>query len=114
MALELADIFRRCGRAYRQNYAEKLLPSHRQAMLAIGRCRTDTLGGQVFVCPACGERVYAYHSYRNRHCLKCQHERTHTWLVLQRTLLMPVPYFMLTFTLPEELRCLECQNQILI
>jgi len=111
VALELADIFRQYGAAYRQKYTDRLLPSHRQAMLAIERCRTDALGGQVFVCPACGESVYAYHSCRNRHCPKCQHERTQAWLELQRALLLPVPYFMLTFTLPEEFRRLARQNQ---
>ena len=114
MALELADIFRQYGSAYRQKYAAHLLPSHRQAMLAIERCRTESLGGQVFSCPSCGEARYSYHSCRNRHCPKCQHERTEEWLNLQRDLLLPVPYFMLTFTLPEELRTLARQNQKLL
>lgn len=111
MALELADIFRRYGTDYRRKYADKILPSHRQTMLAIENCRTASLGGQVFTCPACGETRYAYHSCRNRHCPKCQHERTEEWLNLQRDLLLRVPYFMLTFTLPEELRNLARQNQ---
>ncbi len=111
MAVELADIFRQYGSEYRQKYAAHLLPSHRQTMLAIERCRTEALGGQVFVCPSCGETHYSYHSCRNRHCPKCQHERTEAWLNLQRDLLLPVPYFMLTFTLPEQLRSLARQNQ---
>jgi len=111
MAVELADIFRQYGSEYRLKYADRLLPSHRQAMLAIERCRTESLGGQVFACPSCGETRYSYHSCRNRHCPKCQHERTEEWLDLQRDLLLPVPYFMLTFTLPEELRNLTRQNQ---
>lgn len=111
VALELADIFRQYGTDYRQKYADRLLPSHRQAMLAIERCRTESLGGQVFACPSCGKTCYSYHSCRNRHCPKCQHERTEAWLHLQRDLLLPVPYFMLTFTLPEELRNLSRQNQ---
>ena len=111
MAVELADIFRQYGSEYRQKYADRILPSHRQAMLAIERCRTESLGGQVFACPSCGETRYSYHSCRNRHCPKCQHERTEAWLDLQRDLLLPVPYFMLTFTLPEELRSLARQNQ---
>lgn len=111
MALELADIFRQYGADYRQKYADRLLPSHRQAMLAIERCRTEALGGQVFACPACGQTRYSYHSCRNRHCPKCQQERAEDWLNLQRDLLLPVPYFMLTFTLPAELRNLARQNQ---
>ena len=100
MALELADIFRQYGPAYRQKCANKLLPSHRQAMRAIERCRTEALGGQVYHCPSCGETRYSYHSCRNRHCPKCQTENAQRWLEQQQMLLLPVPYFLLTFTLP--------------
>ena len=64
MALELADIFRQYAPAYRQKYAAYLLPSHRRAMRAIERCRTEALGGQVFACQTCGEVRYSYHSSR--------------------------------------------------
>ena len=114
MALELADIFREFGAAYRQKYADKLLPSHRQAMWAIEHCRTEILGGQVYGCVACQEFQYSYHSCRNRHCPKCQHEQTQAWLEVQKELLLPVPYFLLTFTLPAELRELARGNQRLI
>jgi hypothetical protein len=114
VGLELADIFRQYGPAYRQKYAAHLLPSHRQAMRAIERCRTQALGGQVFACPACGEVCYSYHSCRNRHCPKCQHQQTQAWLEVQQGLLLPVPYFLLTFTLPSELRHIASQNQKLI
>lgn len=114
MALELADILREYGAAYRQKYASKLLPSHRQAMLAIERCRTPLLGGRVYHCVSCQEFQFSYHSCRNRHCPKCQHEQTQDWLEVQRELLLPVPYFMLTFTLPSELRELARSNQKLI
>jgi hypothetical protein len=111
LAIELANIFRRYGADYRRKYAIKILPSQHQAMRAIENCRTESLGGQVFSCPACGETRYSYHSCRNRHCPKCQHERTEEWLNLQHDLLLPVPYFMVTFTLPEQLRNLARQNQ---
>ena len=114
MGLELADIFRQYGPAYRQKHAAHLLPSHRQAMRAIERCRTQALGGQVFACPACGEVRYSYHSCRNRHCPKCQHQQTQDWLEFQQGLLLPVPYFLLTFTLPSQLRQLASHNQKLI
>ncbi len=114
MALELGDILRTYGAGYRHKYAEKLLPSHRQAMLAIERCRTSALGGQVYGCTSCHEFQYSYHSCRNRHCPKCQHEQTQAWLDVQRELLLPVSYFMLTFTLPAELRELARCNQKLI
>ena len=103
MALELADIFRQYGPAYRQKYADQILPSHRQAMRAIEQCRTEVLGGQVYACPECGEVQYSYHSCRNRHCPKCQNEKAQEWLEAQQDLLLPVPYFMLTFTLPAAL-----------
>jgi hypothetical protein len=114
VGLELADIFRQYAPAYRQKYAARLLPSHRQAMRAIERCRTQALGGQVFACPACGEVRYSYHSCRNRNCPKCQHQQTQAWLEVQQGLLLSVPYFLLTFTLPSELRLLASQNQKLI
>lgn len=111
MALELAEIFRAYGAAYRQKYADKLLPSQRQAMRAIEQCRTEALGGQVFGCAECGEVRYSYHSCRNRHCPKCQHQQTQAWLETQLGLLLNAPYFMLTFTLPAELRLLASRNQ---
>lgn len=110
MALELADIFRKYGAAYRAKYADKLLPSHLQAMRAIENCRTEALGGQLYGCYSCQEFQYSYHSCRNRHCPKCQHELTQNWLEVQKELLLPVPYFMLTFTLPSELRELVRRN----
>jgi hypothetical protein len=114
VGLELADIFRQYGPAYRQKYAARLLPSHYQAMRAIEHCRTEALGGQVFACPACGEVRYSYHSCRNRSCPKCQQQQTQAWLEVQKGLLLAVPYFFLTFTLPSELRPLARSNQKLI
>lgn len=111
MGLELADIVREYGTAYRQKYADRLLSSHHQAMWAIEHCRTETLGGQVYGCTTCQEFQYSYHSCRNRHCPKCQHEQTQDWLEVQRELLLPVQYFFLTFTLPSELRMLVRNNQ---
>jgi hypothetical protein len=111
MALELAEIFRAYGAAYRQKYADKLLPSQRQAMRAIEQCRTEALGGQVFGCAECGEVRYSYHSCRNRHCPKCQHQQTQAWLETQLGLLLTAPYCMLTFPLPAELRLLASRNQ---
>ena len=114
MALELADIFRQYGPAYRQKYASRMPASHLKAMRAIEQCRTEALGGQVYHCPNCEQVQYSYHSCRNRHCPKCQHEQTEEWLTLQRELLLPVPYFLLTFTLPAQLRQITSQNQKLI
>jgi hypothetical protein len=111
MGLELADLFQAYGAGYRKKYADKLLPSHRLAMWAIEHCRTERMGGQVYGCPTCQEFQYSYHSCRNRHCPKCQHEQTQNWLQVQQELLLPVPYFFLTFTLPSQLRPLVRAHQ---
>jgi hypothetical protein len=108
---ELADIFRIYGPAYRAKFGSKMLPSHRRAMRAIERCRTPALGGHVYTCPDCHETVYHYHSCRNRHCPKCQHENAQRWLEQQYELQLPVPYFLLTFTLPSPLRPFARRHQ---
>jgi hypothetical protein len=100
VALELADIFRQYGPAYRQKYASRIPATHLKAMRAIEQCRTEALGGQVYRCPNCAQVQYSYHSCRNRHCPKCQNENAQSWLERQQDLLLPVPYFLLTFTLP--------------
>src|SRR5437016_5974278 len=102
--LELAEIFRRHGPASRTKFADRMLPSHLAAMAAIEQCRTDALGGHLYQCAACGEREDSYHSCKNRHGPKCQNDAATRWLAQQRTLLLPVPYFLVTFTLPEALR----------
>src|SRR5512147_532950 len=104
VALELADIFRQYGPAYRQKYASRMPSSHFKAMRAIEQCRTPALGGQVYRCPNCEQAQYSYHSCRNRHCPKCQNENAQAWLEQQQAMLLPVPYFLLTFTLPAGLR----------
>jgi hypothetical protein len=111
---ELADIFRQHGTAYLTKFAERILPSHRQAMRAILNCRTEVLGGHVYHCDDCGEDRYSYHSCRNRHCPKCQYEAAEEWLNRKQEMLMPVPYFLLTFTLPAKLRDLVRRHQSLL
>jgi hypothetical protein len=111
---ELADVFHRYGPQYRAKYGDKILPSHRQAMRDIERCRTPALGGHVYECPDCGETHYLYHSCRNRHCPKCQNDKAQQWLEKQQDLLLPVPYFLLTFTLPSELREVARSRQKLV
>jgi len=112
--VELAEIFRRHGPAYRAKYKDRMLPSHLAAMAAIEQCRTETLGGHVYQCTDCGEWAYRYHSCQNRHCPKCQHAAATQWLEKQRALLLPVPYFLVTFTLPEELRPAARAHQTLM
>jgi len=112
--LEVADIFRLHGPAYRQQYATRLLPSHRRAMQDIEQCRTATLGGQLYFCTQCQAQRYSYHSCKNRHCPKCGNEQANQWLQAQQSLLLPIPYFFITFTLPQELRPLARSNQKLL
>ena len=107
--LEVADIFRRHGAAYRAQY--QLLPSQQRAMRDIEACRTAYFGGHLKQCDHCGRQVYAYHSCRNRHCPKCHGDQTKRWLAQQQTRLLPCPYFLVTFTLPAELRPLAFANQ---
>ncbi|NTU80282.1 MAG: hypothetical protein HGA45_13055 [Chloroflexales bacterium] len=108
--LTLGDVFRRYGPTYRASHGAQLSSAQRQAMLAIEQCRTVALGGHVYACPDCHTLRYSYHSCRNRHCPTCQQEATQAWLAQQQALLLPLPYFLVTFTLPAELRPLARRN----
>ena len=112
--LELADIFRKYGPAYRAKYGERMLPSHKKALDDIAACRTNVMGGHVYYCDACEESVYAYHSCGNRHCPKCGNERADKWRDKQMQKLLPVKYFLVTCTLPHTLNNIARSNQKLI
>jgi hypothetical protein len=109
--LEVADIFRLHGAAHRARFGDRLRPSQKRAMRDIEGCRTAYFGGHLKQCDHCGRRVFAYHSCRNRHCPKCHREQTERWLEKQRARLLPCRYFLLTFTLPSELRSLARAHQ---
>jgi hypothetical protein len=109
--IEIAEIFRRYGPPYRAKFGERMPPSHQRAMRDIEQCRTEALGGHVYYCDQCEAAVYSYHSCKNRHCPKCQNEAAQHWLEEQQDLLLPVPYFLVTFTLPEGLRAVVRSNQ---
>ena len=109
--IEMAELFHRYGPRYRAKFGEQMPPSHRRAMTAIEQCRTETFGGHVYYCEACDEALYSYHSCKNRHCPKCQNETAQQWLLRQHELLLPTPYFMVTFTLPADLKQLARSNQ---
>ena len=102
--ITLGDIFRRYGPQYRARYGHHMSADQHVALHAIEQCRTEALGGHVYTCPSCQTTRYSYHSCRNRHCPTCQHQATQAWLAEQQGLLLPVPYFLVTFTLPSELR----------
>ena len=109
--LELAEIFRLHGPEYRAKFSVRMLPSHLRAMQDIELCRTESLGGQVYYCAQCAAQRYSYHSCKNRHCPKCQNEQANEWLQAQQSLLLPTHHFLVTFTLPAELRALARSNQ---
>jgi hypothetical protein len=109
--LEVADIFRLHGPEYRSQFGKQMLPSHRRAMQDIETCRTASLGGQLYYCAQCDEQRYSYHSCKNRHCPKCQNDQANDWLQEQQSLLLPIAHFLVTFTLPAQLRALARSNQ---
>jgi hypothetical protein len=109
--MELADIFHRYGSQYREKFGQRLPFRHRQAMADIEQCRTEAFGGHILSCETCHETRYSYHSCKNRHCPKCQNETAQQWLLNQQALLLPLPHFMVTFTLPAELRPVARSHQ---
>jgi Putative transposase/Transposase zinc-binding domain len=112
--ITLGDIFREYGAAYRAQFGERMVPSQHAAMHAIEACRTEAMGGHIYTCPNCATTRYSYHSCRNRHCPRCQHDAAQSWLEHQHQLLLPVPYFLVTFTLPAHLRDVAYRHQRLL
>jgi len=112
--LELADIVRAYGPAYRATYGDRMLPSHTKALEDIAHCRTAALGGEVYWCPQCEDYLYSYHSCDNRHCPKCESDRADHWRDRQLDHLLPVPYFLVTCTLPHTLNPLARSHQKLV
>jgi hypothetical protein len=111
--LEVADIFRDHGPAWREANRGHVSLDQLKVMSAIERCRTAALGGHVARCEnaACGHTVVAYNSCRNRHCPKCQAAASREWLAEREAELLPVPYFHVVYTLPAELRDIAWQNK---
>jgi hypothetical protein len=114
--LEVADIFRAHGPAWRDANRGHVGLGQLKVMSAIERCRTAALGGHVARCAndACGHTVISYNSCRDRHCPKCQAAASRQWLAERRAELLPVPYFHVVFTLPAQLRDLAYQNKGLV
>ena len=110
--LEVADVFRAHGEAYRRTRV--LTPQQARAMRAIESCRTAALGGHLEVCDTCAFERPAYNSCRNRHCPKCQARAQAAWVEKHVARLLPTHYFHVVFTLPEELRGLVHRNRRLL
>jgi hypothetical protein len=112
--LELAEIVTAYGDAYRARYGDRMLPSHWQALWDIEHCRTALMGGDLYWCDQCQAYVYSYHSCGNRHCPKCGGDRADAWRDRQMETLLPVPYFLVTFTLPHSLNPVARSHQKLV
>ena len=112
--LEVADVFRRHGEAWREVQAGHLSRAQLRVMSAIESCRTAALGGHVEQCVACAHTRIAYNSCRNRHCPKCQGSAASAWLAARTAELLPVPYFHVVFTLPAQLGAIAYQNKALV
>src|SRR4051795_7250518 len=113
-AIEIADILRRHGDAYRRLHAGHLGRVERRVMSAIVACRTEALGGHVEACNDCGMKPIAYNSCRNRHCPKCQGAARSWCLAWREAALLPVPYFHVVFTLPAPIAAIAFQNKAVV
>ena len=112
-ALEVADILRDHGPAWREANSGHMSLDQLKVMSAIERCRTAALGGHVARCEnsACGHTEIAYNSCRNRHCPKCQGQARSDWLAARQAELLPVPYFHVVLTLPAAAAEIAFQNK---
>ena len=113
-ALEVADIFRDAGPAWRRRNAGHLSLGQLKAMSAIERCRSAALGGHVLYCPDCDRTRIAYNSCRNRHCPKCQGRNAKRWLEARQADLLPVEYYHVVFTLPRKIGDIAYQNKTVV
>ena len=113
-AVEVADVFRSHGPAWRQANAGHVSLDQLKVMSAIERCRTAELGGHVARCEDCAYTTIAYNSCRNRHCPKCQGAAAKEWLADREADLLPVPYYHVVFTLPAAIADIAYQNKAVI
>jgi hypothetical protein len=114
LVLEVADIFRASGAAYRAQQAGHLSLGQLRVMSAIEACRTQSLGGHVRRCEDCAHVEIAYNSCRNRHCPKCQAGAAYAWLDARRAELLPVPYYHVVFTLPAPIADIAYFNKAIV
>lgn len=107
----IQDIFKKYGGLYLEKYGRKTPANHKKTLVAIINCRTQSLGGEVYYCTKCNKFHYSYHSCGNRHCIVCQNDNAVEWIEKHKKAMLPFPYFLATFTMPEELRGLCRKNQ---
>jgi hypothetical protein len=113
-SIEVADIFRAAGPAYRTDHAGHLGLHQLKEMSAIEHCRTAVMGGHVEACTDCGHWRIAYNSCRNRHCPRCQGSAARAWLAEREADLLPVGYFHVVFTLPAEVADIAFHNKAVV
>jgi putative transposase/transposase-like zinc-binding protein len=113
-ALEVADIFRTHGPAWREKQAGHLSLAQLKVMSAIEQCRTAALGGHALRCDACEHEEISYNSCRNRHCPKCQAKAAQRWLEARQADLLPVEYYHVVFTLPAQIGVIAYTNKAVI
>jgi hypothetical protein len=109
--LEVADVFRHYGEAYRQEHGASLSTAQRRVMTAIEVCRTAVLGGHLEQCDHCGHQRNAYNSCSDRHCPKCQSFAQAQWLEDRQSELLDTQYFHVVFTVPEQIATIAYQNK---
>ena len=114
VGLEVADVFRHFGAAWRADHAGQLSRDHLRVMGAIETCRTAALGGHAEACGDCGHLHISYNSCRNRHCPKCQGLERAEWLADRQAELLPVPYFHVVFTVPPAVAEIAFQNKAVV
>ena len=102
--VSLAEVLRQHWAQYERQFGAQILPSHRRAVQAILNCRTCALGGEVYRCADCRRDHFVYHSCNHRACPQCGHADATEWIERQKLKLLPVPYYLITFTVPEGLR----------
>jgi hypothetical protein len=112
--LEVADVFRRYGEAYRQRHGASMSATQWRVISAIEVCRTAALGGHLERCDQCGYERNAFNSCRDRHCPKCQCLARAQWIEQRQSELLDVPYFHVVFTVPEEIAAIAYQNKEVI
>jgi hypothetical protein len=113
-SLEVADILRRHGEAFRRAHAGHLSLGQIKVMSAIEACRTAEMGGHVSRCDDCAHLAVSYNSCRNRHCPKCQGAAARAWLADREADLLPVPYYHVVFTLPAQIAAIAFQNKAVV
>src|SRR5436309_10736534 len=109
--LEVAEVFRRYGAAYRQQHGAALCPAQRRVMSALECCRTAVLGGHREQCDRCGHQRNAYNSCSDRHCPKCQSLARAQWIEARQAELLNTEYFHVVFTVPDQIASMAYQNK---